>query len=76
MLCTHIIYSRTEACTVFDISFSLNRGTTKSRGHPHPPPGEVRWAGSRAPAGGERANHAGPGAGAGGAGGHSAASAL
>ncbi|XP_067602831.1 engulfment and cell motility protein 1 isoform X2 [Pseudorca crassidens] len=74
MLCTHIIYSRTEAYTVFDIFFFLSRGTSKSRGHPHPP-GKVQWAGVRAPAGGGRANHACPGAGAGGDGGHSAASA-
>lgn len=74
MLCTHIIYSRTEAYTVFDIFFFLSRGTSKSRGHPHPP-GKVQWTGVRAPAGGERVNHACPGAGAGGDGGHSAASA-
>ncbi|XP_054092973.2 engulfment and cell motility protein 1 isoform X2 [Callithrix jacchus] len=74
MLCTHIIYSRSEACMVFDISVFLSRGTSKSRGH-RPPPGKVQWAGTRVRAQGERADHECPGAGAGGGGCNSAASA-
>nr|XP_015092799.1 engulfment and cell motility protein 1 isoform X1 [Vicugna pacos] len=72
----HILFIavlRRAPCLTF--SSFLSRGTSKSRGHPHCPRKRAVGRDTRAPAGGERAKHACPGAGAGGGRGHSAASA-